>query len=93
MIYRIIYHPHRKLNAKEKKNINTNFNHPQSVKRELPNMIQNISSALSKNKTMSNNYKVSYEKALKKNSSILDPLLETLKQDTTKICIAAEIKI
>ena len=28
-------------------------------------MIQNISSALSKNKTMSNNYKVSYEKALK----------------------------
>ena len=28
-----------------------------------------------------------------KNSIILDPLLETLKQDTTKICIAAEIKI
>ena len=28
-----------------------------------------------------------------KNSTIFDPLLETLKRDTTKICIAAEIKI
>ena len=55
-----IYHPHRKPNAKEK-HININFNNPPSVK----NMIQNILSALSKNKTMSNNYKESYEKALK----------------------------
>ena len=64
LIYRMIYHPYRKPNAKEKI-ININFNNPPRVKRELHNMIENILSALSKNKTMSNNYKESYEKALK----------------------------
>ena len=45
--------------------ININSNHPPNVKKELPNMIQNRLSALSKNKVMFNKYKVPYEKELK----------------------------
>ena len=40
-------------------------NHPPNIRRELPNMIQDVLSALSKNKTMFNNYKEPYGKALK----------------------------
>ena len=58
------YYPHRKCNAKEMY-ININSNHPPSVKKELPNMIQNRLSALSKNKVMFNKYKEPYEKSLK----------------------------
>ena len=59
-----MYRPQRKSNAKEKY-INVNSNHLPSVKRELPNMIQNRLSAPSKNKSMFNNYKEPYEEALK----------------------------
>ena len=58
------YHPHRKCNAKEMY-ININSNHLPNVKKELPNMILNRLSALSKNKVMFNKYKEPYEKALK----------------------------
>ena len=58
------YYPHIKCNSKEMY-ININSNHPPNVKKELPNMIQNRLSALSKNKVMFNKYKVPYEKELK----------------------------
>ena len=38
-------------------------------------------------------YKTLLSLIITKNSIILDPPQDTLKQDTTKICIAAEIKI
>ena len=45
------YYSHRKCNAKEMY-ININSNHLPNVKKELPNMILNRLSALSKNKVM-----------------------------------------
>ena len=45
--------------------ININSDHPPNVKKELPSMIQNRLSVLSKNKVMFGKYKEPYEKALK----------------------------